>query len=274
MARTSQPSEPWQATDVPGLRTGRRLLRAVLSPDVRFRAYFRVVDTPVLSELYVRGRGRLRRRRIQPRTRLVLEAFPSSASTFCRQAMLLANPDLEPDDICSHTHAPRVVQRAVRRGLPCIVVVRDPQDAVSSLVQRFHGVEVETAFAYYTRYYGTLLPLTSAFVVAPFDIVTTDFASVVRACNERYGTTFAAPQEAGVSDDEVRADAERRLAVMRNAPPGSSAPPPRRPARQKAADFLADRSEAEDRALQEAVAVYRSFVDQPPGSRGPGEPAA
>lgn len=85
----------------------------------------------------------------------MIEAYPSSGNTYCRQALLLANPDLAPDDVCSHTHSPRVVVRAVRAGLPCIVVARDPRDAVSSTVQRFTGIHLDSAFGYYEHYYRT-----------------------------------------------------------------------------------------------------------------------
>jgi len=274
MTGTGQDHEPWLAQDVPAVRVGRQVVRAVIPRNTRFKLYFRMLDTPLLSEMYVRGRGRLRRRRVRTGTRLVIEAFPSSASTFCRQAILLANPDLAPDDLCSHTHSARVVRHAVRRRLPCIVVVRDPRDAVSSMVQRFTGVHLDSAFDYYTRYHASLLSLQASFVVAPFEVVTSDLSYIVAQCNDRFGTRFASPAEAGIDDSVVRADADRRLKVMRDA--SESPPAGRRPhSRKPTAEFLAEVTKEQARAMYRAVEVYGALLGcQPSGWPGPAEPAA
>jgi hypothetical protein len=43
----------------------------------------------------------------------------------------------------------------------------------------------------YLRFYAPLLPYKSRFVLARFDSVITDFGSVIRCINERFGTHFA-----------------------------------------------------------------------------------
>lgn len=179
MAVHEHTTEPWQADDAPLLRGLRRAVRSRVSKDTRFTTYFRLLDTPVASELYLRGRGRLRHRRIQSHTRIMVEGYPSSGNTYCRQSILLSNPNLHPDQICSHTHSARVVLRAVRAGLPCLVIARDPRDAVSSAVQRFPGVSLETAFTYYAHYYRKAFTLRDQIVVAPFGAVVEDFSTLV-----------------------------------------------------------------------------------------------
>ena len=257
-----EPADPWRGKDVVALTAARRAARAVLSSDTRFKLYFGLLGTPVLSELYVASRGRLRHRRVRTGTRLVIEAFPSSGNTFCRQAFLLANPDIAPDDLCTHTHSPRVVERAVHAGVPCIVVARDPRDAVSSMVQRFSRPSLETAFGYYDRYYRRLLPIRERFVVAPFTSVISDFSQVIVACNEKYGVNFTTNAEAGLSNEMVFADIDRRarrkhggrLYEARISRPST--------ARRPAAEFLSDITETERQAMNRALDAYRRLVDE------------
>lgn len=267
---THQPSderpEPWAVADAPMLRAARRLVRSAISRDTRFRLYFRMLDTPVVSEIYVFGRGRLRSRRIQPSTRLVIEAFPSSGSTYCRQAFLVANPGLGPDDICSHTHSPRVVQRAVRAGVPCVVVVRDPRDAVSSTVQRFGGIQVASAFAYYEHYYRRLLPLRERCVVAPFTAVIADVSSVIAQCNAKYGVSFETGTETGLSRDVIFQTMEERTRRKFGGDLREASISRPSDSRTTAAEFLADLAPHEVRAMQRALETYRAFIGDVPAA--------
>jgi len=268
MTDHNESPEPRLRSDVPALAWLRRAMRGTISRNQRFRTYFWVLRTPVLSELYIAGRGRLRHRRLSPATRLVVEAFPSSANTFAVDALLLANPELTRDEISSHSHGPRVVQRAVRQRVPCIVVARDPRDAVASMVQRFPGIHLDSAFDYHRTFYGRLLPLRDQIVVAPFDIVVSDLDSVIARCNETYGTSFSTLSSIGVSHGNVLQRIEERqrnrfggkLNETRIARPSA--------VRMKAADFLRDLTPRQTRAMNRAIETYEAFVRDVPSARG------
>lgn len=260
---TQQPTravDPARDSDVPLLGAARRALRAAVPRNTRFKAYFWVLDTPVLSELYVRGRGRLRHRRVRPDTKLVLEAFPSSGSSYCLQALLLCNPGLHPNEICSHTHSPRVVKRGIRVGVPCIVVARHPRDAVSSMVQRFAGVHLDSAFDYYAHYYGSLVPLRHALVVAPFDEVVSDFSAIIERCNERFGTDLVTPAAAGVSNQDVWDEIENRQRRRYGGKLREATISRPTASRKKPEEVLRDLTDGQTRAMNRAVAAYVAFV--------------
>ncbi len=261
-------AEPWTSPDAPWLKPMRRVARAAVSPDRRFRWYFRMLDTPVVSEMYAHSRGRLRHRRLQARTKIVIEAFPSSGNTFCRQAFLLSNPDVAPNDICSHTHSPRVVERAVRAGVPCIVVAREPRDAVSSMVQRFTGISIQSAFAYYDHYYRKLLPIKDEFVHVPFEAVVRDFSDAVTECNQKYGVQFATNSAAGVSSEMVFADIDRRARDKHDGVIKEDRISRPSATRLSSADFLSGISARQREAMDGAVEAYQLFVDEatPPAS--------
>ena len=255
--------EPWARSDAPLLAGGRRVVQAVLSRNTRFELYFRMLDTPIVSELYILGRGRLRHRRIQASTQVVIEGFPSSGNTFARQAFLLANPHISADDICSHTHSPRVVVKAVRAGVPAIVLARDPRDAVSSTVQRFTGIHLLSAFKYYERYYRTLMPLKDRVVVAPFTMVIDDFASILTQCDNAYGVEFNSAQ-ADVSSEAILRSIENRSRARHhgNIPEGRISRPSS--TRLKADEFLSELGTDEQYARDRALDAFRDFIANAP----------
>ena len=255
--------DPKRNPDAPLLAPARRAIHAVIPRDTRFKAYFRLLDTPVLSELYVRSRGRLRNRRVRPATRLVLEGFPSSGNSYCLQAVLLANPDLSPDDVNSHTHSPRVVERAVKSSVPCIVIARDARDAVSSMVQRFVGVRLDSAFDYYTHYYQRLMPIRDSFVVAPFEAVTADCSAVVERCNQQFGSDLVTPKAAGITSERVWQEIEGRQRRRHGALKEQMISRPTA-SRKSAAEVLSDLTPAEDRAMRRAIETHRAFIQGSP----------
>jgi hypothetical protein len=125
---------------------------------------------------------------VDRRVEIVIEGFPRSANSFAVAAFRL------PQDrflhIAHHRHVAAQVIGGVRLGIPVLVLVRHPEDAVLSLVTRHPNVPVELALKNYARFYGPILRLADHFVCANFEQVTTDFGVVVRRLNARFGSTF------------------------------------------------------------------------------------
>ncbi len=164
-----------------------RSTRQALAPNARFRAYFRLLDAPILGPAYMRARRPLRPNLVSARTELVLDGYPRSANTYSRFAFDHVNPGRH---ISSHTHTPSTVMRGVRRGLPCIVLLRDPRDAGPSLLQWMPGLSAASALGYYIRYYSRLMSIKADLVVAPFEAVREDLGSIIDECNDRFGSSF------------------------------------------------------------------------------------
>jgi hypothetical protein len=121
-------------------------------------------------------------------TELVIEGFPRSGNSFALAAFRLTQPSLR---IAHHLHAPAQVIAAARQGIPALVVIRDPDDAIVSLLLRAPGWEPREAFAEYARFYSSILPYRERFVVASFREIVSDFGPVIRRLNRRFGTSFA-----------------------------------------------------------------------------------
>jgi hypothetical protein len=121
-------------------------------------------------------------------TDAVIEGFPRSANTFAATAFELAQT--RPVRLARHLHVPSQIIAGARLGIPTIVLVRDPEDAVLSLSLWTPHVTLEEGLRDYVRFYRRILPYRDRFVVATFEEVSTDFGEVIRRLNERFGSSF------------------------------------------------------------------------------------
>jgi hypothetical protein len=119
---------------------------------------------------------------------VVIDGFPRSGNTFSIIAFELSQP--RPVKITHHLHSAGQITRAIQWGLPTAVLVRDPEDAVLSHSVRAGCVTVRQGLRQWIRFYEKVLRYRDRVVVASFKDVTTDFGSVIRRINERFGTSF------------------------------------------------------------------------------------
>jgi hypothetical protein len=163
-----------------------RLLR---SAD-RARHYARrpLARTPHLWDAAMRVRPEKRATLARPDTAIVIEGFLRSGNTFSVAAFHIANGP-EPH-VGRHLHGAPHVLRAVRLGLPTVVLIRQPRDAVLSYLVRRPTLTPYDALVEYLDFYRTAWRARNGFVVAPFDRVTGDFGAVLEQVNERFGTSF------------------------------------------------------------------------------------
>jgi hypothetical protein len=95
-----------------------------------------------------------------------------------------------PVRMAHHLHASAQLKEAARRGLPTLMVIREPRGAVLSQLVREPDVDLLDALYAYRRFHRSLMTCREAFVVADFREVTGDFGAVVRRINARYATSF------------------------------------------------------------------------------------
>ncbi len=121
-------------------------------------------------------------------TELVIEGFPRSGNTFAVAAFELAQR--RSVGVAHHTHAPAQVITAVRRGLPTLILIREPRDAVLSLLIRRPALTPLQAFRSWVDFYIRVEPLAERFVVGTFEEATSAFGSVTDRVNIRFNTAF------------------------------------------------------------------------------------
>ncbi|MCK5719985.1 MAG: hypothetical protein KAH84_08595, partial [Thiomargarita sp.] len=134
---------------------------------------------PLLSFLSNRKRNQ---RRILNDTELVLEAFPRSANTFAVYAFQMNQA--KPIKIAHHLHVPAQIIAGVQQSIPTLVIVRQPENSVYSTIirrniRRGTTISAKQVLRSWIRFYESLIPYQSGFVVATFEQVTTDFGLVI-----------------------------------------------------------------------------------------------
>ena len=223
---------------------------------IRYRARAVLVRLERLHELVLaarRARGLAR-----PDSKIVIEGFFRSGNTYAFAAFRVANPK---GRFQGRTHAPMNVRRAVRLGLPTLVLIRPPADAAVSMAIRLPEVRLREALADYASFYRSILPLRSEFVVAEFERVVTDFGSVIADVNRRFGTDFSLYERTESNERRVvelieRWDRDERGVVDEMRVP--------RPSGERSAMRAELQSALEEpgtkRVLEEAERLYRAFV--------------
>lgn len=144
--------------------------------------------TPHLWDLSMRLRPDKSATLARPGTTIVIEGYLRSGNTFSVAAFRIANGAAP--HVGRHLHGAPHVLRAVRLGLPTVVLVRPPRDAVLSYLVRRDTLTPHDALLEYLDFYRTAWPVRHGFVIGLFDLVVTDFGSVLMEVNARFGTSF------------------------------------------------------------------------------------
>ena len=192
---------------------------------------------------------------------LVIEGFPRSGNTFATQAFLAANPDAS---VSHHMHTPANVLRALEFGVPALVVVRTPADAVLSEVIREPRKSVAQALREWLSFYETVRPHLDAVVVAPFDQVTTSYDKVIAALNATCGTDFNAYVNSATADAAVLAGIDERARGRGKSGTTleTQVPRPSKAREQRKQEIVAQLQErTARRLLVRAEALYAELVD-------------
>ncbi len=121
-------------------------------------------------------------------TDIVIEGFPRSGNTFAYTAFVMAQP--RPVRAAGRVHAPAQLIAAARWGIPGIVLIRHPDEAIPSFLIRHPRTGVRQAMRGWLRFYAPLRAYLNRLVVATFDQVTHDLGAVIETVNDRFGTDF------------------------------------------------------------------------------------
>jgi hypothetical protein len=156
----------------------------------RARHYARrpLARTPHAWDLAMRLRPEKAATLARPGTAIVIEGFLRSGNTFSVAAFRIANGDEL--HVGRHLHGAPHVLRAVRLGLPTVVLIRRPRDAVLSYLVRRNTLTPYDGLVEYLDFYRTAWRARDGYVVGLFDRVTSDFGAVLDEVNERFGTAF------------------------------------------------------------------------------------
>lgn len=125
-----------------------------------------------------------------PHKAIVIEGYPRSANTFSSLAFKHSNPG---KIIASHLHSQAQIIRGVKLNIPVLMLIREPEQAIRSVLVRRPELSARAAIFAYIRFYEDTVPYIPFIVVATMQEATTDFGEIIRRINAKYGTTFCEP---------------------------------------------------------------------------------
>jgi len=121
-------------------------------------------------------------------TELVIEGYPRSANSFSVVAFEQAqNREVK---IAHHLHVPAQIIRGARRGIPIVVLLREPVSAIASLIVREPALGIRVALWDYIHFHRTIRRYRDSFLIARFEDVTGDFGRVIERLNDKWATQF------------------------------------------------------------------------------------
>lgn len=124
---------------------------------------------------------------VGPETEIVIEGYPRSANSFAVAAFRRAQNHRV--RIADHLHVPAQIILAAKLEIPAIVLLRNPKDAVSSLVVR-DPISIRQALEYYISFYETVADYREFYILATFEEVTRNYSSAIERVNHKFGTDF------------------------------------------------------------------------------------
>src|SRR5436189_3222961 len=117
-----------------------------------------------------------------------IEGLPKSANSYGQIVFLMQNPDAR---LAHHVHVPMQVTRAVRLGIPCAILIREPLPTLTSLmIASENGFYEEILFRMYIDYYGRVAAVREQVAICRFDEVLEDASVIAARLNQRCGTQF------------------------------------------------------------------------------------
>ena len=119
---------------------------------------------------------------------IVIEGFPRSGNTFAHVAFEYAQG--RDVNIASHFHAPGQIIWGVKSNVPTLLLIREPVDAVSSLLIRENYLSEMQVLRWYIEFYQSVYPYMNRLVLADFNEVISDFGQVMIKINKHYSTSF------------------------------------------------------------------------------------
>lgn len=136
-------------------------------------------------------RKRYIERLISKETDVCIEGFHRSGNSFFVMLFKQKNKELK---VAHHTHAAAQIIKAIHLKKPTIVLIREPEDAIASLMVWDENLAIGNALRAWISFYKRLIPYRSKFLIVTFAEVTLNPVKVVLDLNDRCGTTFNLPE--------------------------------------------------------------------------------
>lgn len=142
-------------------------------------------------------------------TQAVIEGYPRSGNTYVYCAFVLSQPGLGESEVAHHVHGAAQIEQGVARGLPVLLLLREPEKAIPSLLIRAPNIDPADACRDYLAFHQRVLRWADSILVVGFEFAINRFPDTVSQLNKRFSTAFSVPQATPEFEAEVRAMVDR-----------------------------------------------------------------
>lgn len=160
-----------------------------------------IASSPVLLSYFYGRYSKYNALLVTPQTDIVIEGFPRCANTFA--VITFSKAQKHNYLIAHHLHAEAQLTLAVKHNIPTIALIRDPLEAISSLIVRDPTFSIEQALHRYINFYTVVNELRNSLVIAEFSDVTHGFNKIIARCNSKFSTDFSLPSNSEQNTNEV-----------------------------------------------------------------------
>jgi hypothetical protein len=218
-------------------------------------------ESPLLFSMVYRILGAINERWVNRdllfsgKSDVVIEGYPRSANTFA--VVYFESTQEVKVNIAHHLHIEAQLIWAANNGVPGIVLIREPEDCIRSLVVREDTASVRDSLKRYIKFYTNLLPHRSKLVVGKFEDVTTDMSLIIEKCNQLYGSKFNVIKHTEIVENNVY----REIEAINLRLDGGKETHVARPSKVRNKATLAVDFSGNEKLLSDAEAVYKRFTE-------------
>ena len=134
----------------------------------------------------------------------MIEGYPRSGNSFAEAAFLYAQGN-HGVALAHHSHAAGHILSGIARGLPVLLLYRDPIDAAASFMEACQGaLAPDVALWEYYQFHRPLLDQTDHMTLGAFETLTRNFPSLIRRMNIRFGCSFKEFHHTPEAELEIR----------------------------------------------------------------------
>jgi len=120
---------------------------------------------------------------VSMQTDLCIDGFPHSGNTFFTRLAQHWNPGCQ---IARHMHVPYQIKAAAAKQIPTLVLIREPADAIGSLLFKYDQLSPTIAVFYYYWFYRSLMQYRDSFIVVRFKDMVADPVSYFKTANQQF----------------------------------------------------------------------------------------
>jgi len=124
---------------------------------------------------------------ISSATELCVEGFQRSGNSYFINFFKMVNTDVE---VAHHYHSAAQAIKAVHQKTPTVLLIREPKDAIASLITWDDRLSIGIAIASYIQFYKKVLPHKKNCLVLQFNELIKGIDPVIAKINQHFNTNF------------------------------------------------------------------------------------